>query len=110
MQPAHEHSPDAEVHPQPAVCAAQTGHCTAPAQLQFDQVLALQQEAQRLMDDLEFEVDSAHVLALVRDSDRSACGCEFIALARQLGTRLVTMDRKLLRAFPADAVALAAAV
>ena len=78
--------------------------------LQFDQVLALQQEAQRLMDDLEFEVDSAHVLALVRDSDCSACGCEFIALARQLGTRLVTMDRKLLRAFPADAVALAAAV
>lgn len=78
--------------------------------LQFDQVLALQQEAQSLMDDLEFEVDSTHVLALVSDSDCSACGCEFIALARQLGTRLVTMDRKLLRAFPADAVALAAAV
>ena len=78
--------------------------------LQFDQVLALQHEAQALMHDLEFEVDSAQVLALVRDSDCSAYDCEFIALARQLGTRLVTMDGKLLRAFPGEAVGLAAVV
>ncbi len=62
------------------------------------------------MHDLAFEVDSAQVLALVRDSDCPAYDCEFIALARQLGTRLVTMDGKLLRAFPGEAVALAAAI
>lgn len=48
------------------------------------------------------------VLELVRASDCSAYDCEFVALAAQLDTRLVTMDKKLLRAFPARAVALAA--
>ena len=46
------------------------------------------------------------MLELVRDSDCSAYDCEFIALALQLGTKLITMDKKLLRAFPACAVAL----
>jgi predicted nucleic acid-binding protein len=36
----------------------------------------------------------------VRDSDCSAYDCEFIALATKLDTKLFTMDRKLLRAFP----------
>lgn len=45
---------------------------------------------------------------LVRDSDCSAYDCEFIALAMKLNTNLVTEDKKLLRAFPALAVALSA--
>lgn len=36
----------------------------------------------------------------------SAYDCEFVALARTLSTKLVTMDVKLLRAFPGIAVAL----
>ena len=49
------------------------------------------------------------MLALVRKSDCSAYGCEFVALAVRLGIRLVPMDKKLLREFPREAVALDAA-
>lgn len=55
----------------------------------------------------EHEVEWRSVLALVQASDCSAYDCEFVALARQLGTKLVTMDGKLLRAFAHDAQALA---
>lgn len=77
--------------------------------LSFDQACSLQSEAESLLAGLEFEVDSQTVLELVRDSDCSAYDCEFIALARKLNTRLVTVDKKLLRAFPTQAMALPAA-
>ena len=76
--------------------------------LSFEQACALQREAEGLMAGAEFEVDSLGVLELVRDSDCSAYDCEFVALAARLDTHLVTMDKKLLRAFPQRAVALAA--
>lgn len=76
--------------------------------LTLEQAHALQREAEELLGDSEFEVDSLKVLQLVRDSDCSAYDCEFIALAMQFETPLVTMDGKLLRAFPLVAVALAA--
>ena len=68
--------------------------------LTFEQARALQLEAESLMTGNEYEVDSKQVLELVRDSDCSAYDCEFAALAIRLGARLVTMDRKLLKAFP----------
>lgn len=74
--------------------------------LTLSQAHDLQMEAEGLMSGSEFEVDSLAVLELVRDSDCSAYDCEFIALAMKLNTRLVTMDKKLLRAFPARALAL----
>lgn len=74
--------------------------------LTFDHALAVQREAEELLVDSEYEVDSARVLELVRDSDCSAYDCEFVALALQLDTRLATMDGKLLRAFPQTAQAL----
>lgn len=52
--------------------------------------------------------DSQRVLELMRDSNCSAYDCEFAALAIRLGTTLVTMDRKLLNAFPKCAVSLTA--
>lgn len=76
--------------------------------LTFDQAFDLQSEAESLLSGSEFEVDSRAVLELVRDSDCSAYDCEFIALAIKLDTKLVTMDGKLLRAFPTRAVALTA--
>ncbi len=75
--------------------------------LTFDQACSLQSEAESLLNGLEFEVDSQAVLELVRDSDCSAYDCEFIALAIKLNTKLVTADKKLLRAFPTRSVALA---
>jgi predicted nucleic acid-binding protein len=74
----------------------------------FEQACMLQREAESLMTGLEFEVDSLGVLELVRDSDCSAYDCEFVVLAVRLETKLVTMDKKLLRAFPQHAVALTA--
>ena len=75
--------------------------------LTFDQAFNLQHEAEGLLEGSEFEVDSLTVLELVRDSDCSAYDCEFVALAMKLDTQLLTMDSKLLRAFPKRAVALA---
>jgi predicted nucleic acid-binding protein len=77
--------------------------------LSFDQALAIQEEAESLLAGAEYEVDSRSVMMLVKDSDCSAYDCEFVALARQLGTSLVTMDSKLLLAFPQIARALDAA-
>ena len=76
--------------------------------LTFEQACSVQREAESLLCGSEFEVDSLSVLELVRDSDCSAYDCEFIALAMRLETKLVTMDKKLLRAFPKIAVPLAA--
>lgn len=76
--------------------------------LTLDQACSLQNEAEGLLSGFEFEVDSRAVLELVRDSDCSAYDCEFIALAIKLNTRLVTADKKLLRAFPTRAMALTA--
>ncbi len=74
--------------------------------LTFAQAHELQREAEGLLTGSEFELDSLPVLELVRDSDCSAYDCEFVALAIKLGTKLVTMDSKLLRAFPTRALAL----
>jgi predicted nucleic acid-binding protein len=76
--------------------------------LTFDQAYAVQCEAENLLAGSEFEVDSHAVLELVRDSECSAYDCEFIALANKLNTKLVTMDKKVLRAFPKRSVALSA--
>ncbi|HEY6896130.1 MAG TPA: type II toxin-antitoxin system VapC family toxin [Rhodocyclaceae bacterium] len=75
--------------------------------LTFQQAIGLQREAEDLLKGAEYEVDSFAVLELVRGSDCSAYDCEFVALAQQLGAKLVTMDGKLLKAFPKVAVALA---
>ena len=75
--------------------------------LHYEVARNLLREAESLMAGAEYEVDSSRVLELVRDSDCSAYDCEFVALAMSLGVTLVTMDTKLLRAFPKVAVALA---
>ena len=77
--------------------------------LTFDIARELQLEAESLLAGAEYEVDSRLVLELVRDSGCSAYDCEFIALALTLGVKLITMDAKLLKAFPKYAMALPSA-
>ena len=77
--------------------------------LTFEQAYAIQRESDALLSGREYEMDSYDVLALVRKSDCSAYDGEFVALAVRLGIRLVTMDKKVLRGFPGEAVALDAA-
>jgi predicted nucleic acid-binding protein len=74
--------------------------------ISFEQASSLQREAESLLAGAEYEVESATVFELVRESDCSAYDCEFVALAIKLDTRLFTMDKKLLRAFPTRAVSL----
>lgn len=74
----------------------------------FDQVISIQKKAENYFNGAEFEADSFDVLKLVSESDCSAYDCEFIAVAMKLGVNLVTMDKKLLRAFPECCLSLSA--
>lgn len=67
---------------------------------------ATQAEAERLLEGREYDMDSASVLECVSRSNCSAYDCEFAALAIQLNTKLVTMDKKLLADFPGVALSL----
>jgi predicted nucleic acid-binding protein len=58
------------------------------------------------MNGREFEIVSFHVLELVASSGCSAYDCEFVTLAEDLGTSLVTIDKKVLNEFPQVAVSL----
>lgn len=61
-------------------------------------------EAERAMAGREYSVSSHQVLQLAAQSGCSAYDCEFVALADDLGIRLVTGDRRVLAAFPSTAV------
>jgi predicted nucleic acid-binding protein len=76
--------------------------------LTYDAAVSIQTEAEALVAGAEHEVSSRSVLELVRDSDCTAYDCEFVALAKALGVKLVTADKKLLRAFPTVAIGLSA--
>lgn len=76
--------------------------------LTFEQTCRLQAEAESLLNGFEFQVPSREVLELARDSGCSAYDCEFVALARLRGVKLLTMDKKVLNAFPQYAVSLRA--
>ncbi|HWP00712.1 MAG TPA: type II toxin-antitoxin system VapC family toxin [Methylococcus sp.] len=77
--------------------------------LTFDQAYAIQTEAETLLADREYTVDSFEVLRLVGDSECSAYDCEFVALAKRLAVPLVTSDRKVLKNFPGIAISLGVA-
>ncbi len=68
--------------------------------LSYEQACAIQQEAESLLDGAEYEAASPLLLDLVMNSNCSAYDCEFVAGASMLGTRLYTMDAKVLAAFP----------
>jgi predicted nucleic acid-binding protein len=62
--------------------------------------LGIQQEAEDLLAEREFEVPSDRVLPLAERSRCSAYDCEFVALADSLDVPLYTADAGLLKAFP----------
>ena len=63
-------------------------------------------ETENLMRGGEHQPASLQVLGRVNESTCSAYDCEFVALARDLGVRLVTVDKQILGDFPKDAIAL----
>lgn len=72
--------------------------------LSLEESRRLMDEALRMMEDREYEVDSDRILRLVADSTCSAYDCEFVALAQELGTFLVTLDKEILNDFPTATV------
>jgi len=74
--------------------------------LTFDQALAIQSEAEALLQDNEFIVNSHDVLQLVQNSECSAYDCEFVALAQSMNVQMITMDKKILKNFPETAIPL----
>jgi predicted nucleic acid-binding protein len=74
--------------------------------LALEAIQRIMSEAMLLMKGREYEVASLQVLELVASSSCSAYDCEFVALAKNLGTPLVTVDKKILREFPTIAVSL----
>lgn len=72
----------------------------------FRQAVQIQTEAESLMDRNEFEMNSIDILQMVKNSSCSAYDCEFVALAKELGTSLVTADQKIIMEFPNIAMSL----
>lgn len=72
--------------------------------LELGDALAVAAAAERRMLGREYSVVSHRVLALAHRSGCSAYDCEYVSLAQDLGTRLVTTDREVLAAFPTTAV------
>ena len=63
-------------------------------------------KAAYLMNENEYEIASLDILQLAESSRCSAYDCEFVALAKYLGVSLVTLDKKVLKAFPQYAISL----
>ena len=68
--------------------------------IHLDDALSIVQEAENLLADNEYQISSIAVMNLVSQSDCSAYDCEYVALAKQTNTILVTQDKKILRNFP----------
>jgi len=74
--------------------------------ISLEKALQLQETAESLMVQNEFDIASSHVLSLVDNSNCSSYDCEFVALANHLNTQLVTQDKKILREFPSTAISI----
>jgi predicted nucleic acid-binding protein len=62
-------------------------------------------EAESAVRGREYAMETTRVLHLVQNSTCSAYDCEFVALAQELGVPLITSDARLLKDFPAIAIA-----
>ncbi|MGD9099346.1 MAG: type II toxin-antitoxin system VapC family toxin [Anaerolineae bacterium] len=74
--------------------------------LSIEEALQIIEQATLLMRGREYQVASFQGLELVASSTCSAYDCEFVALAKDLNTSLVTVDKQILRQFPTVAISL----
>jgi predicted nucleic acid-binding protein len=70
------------------------------AALALDRALGAMSYAEALFHDAEADVDSGDMLRIVHRSRCSAYDAEYVALAQELGVRLVTDDQALVELFP----------
>jgi predicted nucleic acid-binding protein len=74
--------------------------------IKLDHAQHIMDGALELLKGREYEVTSYEVLRLALQSKCSAYDCEFIAAANHLKVPLITVDKELLRDFPAVAISL----
>jgi len=74
--------------------------------LMLEDAIRILDEATLLMQGGEYEAVSLQVLQLVGESTCSAYDCEFVALARDLDVRLLTVDKQIVKQFPNEAISL----
>ncbi len=72
--------------------------------ISLDQARQIMEAAHKTMAGREIPVSSNRVLELAGESASSAHDCEFVALAKELGVKLVTLDKQILARFPETAV------
>ncbi len=70
----------------------------------LEKAMQLQDTAESIIIQNEYDVSSSQVLALIDESNCSSYDCEFVALAHHFDTKLVTQDKKILREFPSAAI------
>jgi predicted nucleic acid-binding protein len=73
--------------------------------LTLKQAVAIQDKAASRLAEYEYQPASSSVLALAHGSGCTAYDCEFVETARALNCKLLTADKALLKAFPADTLA-----
>jgi len=74
--------------------------------LMLEDAVRIMDEATLLMQGGEYESVSLQVLQLVGESTCSAYDWEFVALARDLNVRLLTVDKQIIKQFPNEAISL----
>ena len=84
------------------ICHVILKHLRA-SRLTLHQALYQLQWLEALLEQRLYDVNSSHVLKLANESGCSSYDCEFVVLARQMNCQLVTMDKKLVKAFPESA-------
>lgn len=72
--------------------------------ISMDDALEIQQQAESLLKDNEYTVNSFEVLKTANQSGCSAYDSEFICLAKSQNCKLVTADKKILKQFPDIAI------
>lgn len=73
-------------------------------EMSLEQAVTIATEAESVLAGQEYEIQSGAVLKLAFDSGCTAYDCEFVALALALGVPLVTLDRRIQKAFPRTAI------
>lgn len=76
----------------------------------FEEAVEIYFLAEERLSIVQMDAAAQSVLEMVNHSSCSAYDCEFVALAQQLDTALVTQDQKILREFPEIAVTIADAL
>ncbi|MGB8212468.1 MAG: type II toxin-antitoxin system VapC family toxin [Anaerolineales bacterium] len=86
-------------------CTVLTGYVRKKL-LSWQEAQAILEHAQRLLRGKEYSVTPSHALELAVTSTCTTYDCEFVALAQDLGIKLVTMDKQILTQFPGATIAL----